>query len=107
MLKPEEIKPATRTLAVRKFEIGQLVYTKITGFPPWPSCIIDIKEKNGVDEAEVRYFGWNSDKSYVPFQKLTPITAEKAILNKYYGKQKRFTRAVDQMKNVLKNINKS
>lgn len=48
-------------LAKRKFEIGQLVYTKITGYPPWPSCIIDMERKNGKTKAIVRYFGWNSD----------------------------------------------
>lgn len=48
-------------LAKRKFEIGQIVYTKIAGYPPWPSCIIDIKPKNGKTKAFVRYFGWNSD----------------------------------------------
>lgn len=49
------------SLSKRKFEIGQLVYTKIAGYPPWPSCIIDIKQENGKIKAVVRYFGWNSD----------------------------------------------
>lgn len=48
-------------LANRKFEIGQLVYTKIVGFPPWPSCIIDIKSENDETKAVVRYFGWKNE----------------------------------------------
>lgn len=48
-------------LAERKFTIGQLVYTKIVGYPPWPSSIINIKEENGKTKAVVRYFGWNSE----------------------------------------------
>lgn len=48
-------------LAERQFEVGQLVYTKITGFPPWPSCIVDIKTIDEKTKAIVRYFGWNDD----------------------------------------------
>lgn len=60
-------------LAVRNFEIGQMVYSKIVGYPPWPSCIIDFQEKNGKQVAVVRYFGWNGEKSYLSFNKLTPL----------------------------------
>lgn len=57
-----KVKPQPKTqLAERNFEIGQLVYTKINGYPPWPSCIVDFGEKNGIQIAIVRYFGWNSD----------------------------------------------
>lgn len=48
-------------LAERKFDVGQLVYTKITGYPPWPSCIINFRQENDKTKAVVRYFGWNSD----------------------------------------------
>lgn len=48
-------------LSVRKFQIGQIVYTKIQGYPPWPSCVVDFKHENGETKAVVRYFGWNSD----------------------------------------------
>lgn len=34
------------------------------------------------------------------------MKAEKPILDKFYGKTKRFTKAVDQMKTVLRNIDK-
>lgn len=48
-------------LAERKFKIGQMVYTKIVGYPPWPSCIIAFR--NGKKEllATVRYFGWKNE----------------------------------------------
>lgn len=48
-------------LSERKFEVGQLVYTKLTGYPPWPSCIIDIKSQNQKTKAVVRYFGWKNE----------------------------------------------
>lgn len=48
-------------LAIRNFTVGQLVYTKIVGFPPWPSCIIDFKHKDGEKLAVVRYFGWKNE----------------------------------------------
>lgn len=48
-------------LAERNFTIGQLVYAKITGYPAWPSCIIELKRVGGRDKAVVRYFNWNSD----------------------------------------------
>lgn len=44
--------------------------------------------------------------SIVRFDKLTPIAAEKPILNQHYGKKKKFTNAVNVMKKVLKNIDK-
>lgn len=42
---------------VPKFIIGQIVFTKIDGYPPWPSIIIDFKKKDSKDKAVVRYFG--------------------------------------------------
>lgn len=37
---------------------------------------------------------------------VTPLSVEKPILDKHYGRTKRFTNAVNQMKAVLKNIAK-
>lgn len=36
------------------------------------------------------------------FKKLTPILAGEKIINKHYGKNKQFTKAIDEMKIVLK-----
>lgn len=47
-------------LSERKFVIGQIVYTKIKGYPPWPSCIINIRDER-TSKVVVRYFGWNND----------------------------------------------
>lgn len=91
-------------LAERKFEVGQMVYTKIVGYPPWPSCIVELTVRDNVQVAVVRYFGWNSDRSYAPLNKLTPLAAEQPILKKFYSKQKMFTKAVDQMKKIIQNI---
>lgn len=48
---------ASLSLDERKFAIGQMVYTKITGYPPWPSCISSSREMQAV----VRYFGWKNE----------------------------------------------
>lgn len=39
------------------------------------------------------------------FKKLTPISAGEKIINKHYGKNKQFTKAIDEMKIVLKTEN--
>lgn len=43
-------------------------------------------------------------RSCVEVNKLIPLIAEQPILKKYYGKQKRFTNAVDEIKRVIRNI---
>lgn len=45
-------------------------------------------------------------RSVVPLNKLTPLIAEKPILQKYFGKQKRFTNAVNVMKRIVRNVQK-
>lgn len=44
--------------------------------------------------------------SIVELNKLTPLSAEKHILDKFYGRTKRFTNAVNEMKTVLQNMSK-
>lgn len=45
-------------------------------------------------------------RSIVDLSKLTPLTAEGPILNKFYGKQKKFTNAVNVMKKIIQNVQK-
>lgn len=45
-------------------------------------------------------------RSTVEFNKLTPLAAEEPILNQFYGKQKRFTNAVNIMKRIIRNVQK-
>lgn len=45
-------------------------------------------------------------RSIVNLNKLSPLASEKSILDKHYGKTKRFTIAVNKMKTVLRNIDK-
>lgn len=45
-------------------------------------------------------------RSIVELNKLTPLSAEKPILNKFYGKQKKFTNAVNEMKKIIRNVQK-
>lgn len=44
--------------------------------------------------------------SIVDFNKITPLSAEKHILDKFYGRTKKFTYAVNEMKTVLQNLDK-
>lgn len=43
-------------------------------------------------------------RSIVDFNKITPLSAEKQILDKFYGRTKKFTNAVNQLKRVLRNL---
>lgn len=45
-------------------------------------------------------------RSIVSINHLTPLQTEDPILKRYYGKSKKFTVAVQQMKTVLTNISK-
>lgn len=44
------------------------------------------------------------NSSIVELHKITPLSAEKHILDEFYGRTKRFTNAVNQMKKVQQSI---
>lgn len=67
-----------------RFTVGQLVYGKLKGYPPWPAVITNI-EKN---MAKIVYFNANAAFSNISFKKLTSYHAGKKILDKYYGHHK-------------------
>lgn len=83
-------------VATRSFFVGQLVFAKIKGYPPWPSVISEI---NG-NCAKVVYFNWNKQFNWVGFKKLIPATSAKEIVDKYYGKNIRFSGAINEMERV-------
>lgn len=80
-----------------RFTIGQMVYGKLRGYPPWPGVITEIDE----EKAKVVYFNWNSQFSYLHFNKLTPYHAGRRIVNVHYGRNKKFTKAYDEMEYVV------
>lgn len=41
-------------LAERKFSLGEIVFAKIKGYPPWPSTITQFIKNN----VKVVFFGW-------------------------------------------------
>lgn len=55
---------------------------------------------------QLMHFILISHSSIVGFNKMTPITAEKQILDKFYGRTKKFTNAVNEMKKTMLNMEK-
>lgn len=43
---------------------------------------------------------WNIHRNWVGFDKLTPLSGAKKVVDKYYGKNPRFSRAVDELKSI-------
>lgn len=77
-----------------------------------------MSNQNQIEHTFVRRFNWIYVttwfvqqhqilyRSIVELSKLTPLIAEKPILTKYFGKQKRFTNAVNVMKKIIRNVEK-
>lgn len=84
-----------------EFQIGQAVFAKIKGFPPWPALIVGIM---GTNQAKVVYFN-SSEYSLLSFKKLTPFDANGKIAHQFYNKNKGFTKAFDELMLVLQNKN--
>lgn len=103
--------------ATIQFTVGQLVYAKLKGYPPWPAVITHFP-RNRI--ARVIYF--NSKKwlvlhllvkflfhiylifrfrSNLSFKKLTPYHAGKTIEQRYLRRNVGFTKAYNEMKIVL------
>lgn len=73
-----------------KFSVGQAVYAKLKGYPPWPAFISHIPKNRKI--ARVQYFNsgqWND----LSFEKLTPFHAGANIASKYFAKNIAFTKA--------------
>lgn len=75
------------------FDVGQVVFAKIKGYPPWPAIITYLPTKT---KARVLYF--NSGKTNdLSFEKLTPFHAGKYIEEKYRNRNVGFTKAFEEM----------
>lgn len=80
-----------------KYLVGQAVFAKIKGYPPWPSIITEIP-RNGL--VKVLYFN-SSEYSVLSEKRIKPIQAGGDIVKKYKG-NKAFTKALAEMNAVLK-----
>lgn len=80
-----------------KYLVGQAVFAKIKGYPPWPSIITEIPRKGLL---KVLYFNSN-EYSVLSEKRIKPIQAGDDIVKKYKG-NKAFTKALTEMNAVLK-----
>lgn len=84
-------------LIVQKFEVGQVVYAKIKGYPPWPALITHMPSDK---LARVQYFNsgqWND----LSIKKLTPFHAGIYIERRYLNRNDAFTKAFGEMLSVM------
>lgn len=85
-----------------KFVVGQVVYAKIKGYPPWPAYITHFPRAK---IARVRYFNseqWNE----LSIDKLTSFHAGKSIATRYCGRNPAFTAAYRTMQLTMENKEK-
>lgn len=85
-------------LAKIKFVVGQLVYGKVRGYPPWPARVTEINK----NVAKIVYFNWNNQFSKISFDKITPYHSSQRILLQHYGRNTKFSKAVDEMEFVYR-----
>lgn len=79
-----------------RFFVGQLVFAKIKGYPPWPGFISEIDG----NRAKVTYFNWQNQFNWIGFKKLLPAHAANEIVERYYTKNVSFRGAVNEMQRL-------
>lgn len=80
-------------VAERRFFVGQLVFAKLKGWPPWPGVIVEIDRF----KAKISYFNWRNQYNWIGFKKLTLVTSAREIIDKHYMRNVTFRGAVDEM----------
>lgn len=86
-------------IAVQNFTVGQIVFGKLKGYPPWPSVITALPK--GKNVAQIKYFN-SGQSSILSIKKLTPYNAAGDIIVRYANKNKGFTKALREMEMVAK-----
>lgn len=76
------------SLVKHQYEVGQIVYAKQRGYPPWPSMISEKIKKN--DKYKVKFFGWNQQWALVDGSNITHRAHADGIVEKYFEKNKKF-----------------
>lgn len=84
-------------LVRQSFTVGQVVYAKIKGYPPWPAIITHMPTEK---KARVQYFN-SSEWNELSIKKLTPFHAGQSIEHKYLNRNGAFTKAFNEMHLVM------
>lgn len=84
-------------IAIIKYTVGQIVFGKIKGYPPWPAVITALPKGNKL--AKIAYFN-SGECSELSFKKITPYHAADKIVERYLNKNQGFTKAYFEMQLV-------
>lgn len=90
-------------IAQIQYTVGQVVYGKIKGYPPWPAVIAALKNKN---VAKITYFN-SGECSELSFKKLTPYHAAGKVVERYLNKNRGFSKAYHEMEIVVNSRKKT
>lgn len=84
-------------IAIQKFNVGQVVFGKTKGYPPWPAVITSLPKGRNI--AKIAYFN-SGQCSELSVKKLTPYHAATNIIRRYANKNHAFTKALQEMQLV-------
>lgn len=84
-------------IAVPKYTVGQIVFGKLKGYPPWPAVVTGLPKGRNI--ANITYFN-SGQCSSMSFKKLTPYHAANKIIGRYKNKNVGFTKALSEMELV-------
>lgn len=84
-------------VAIRKFSVGQCVYARVKGHPPWPGIITEMKK----NKVKVVYFNWRNEFNWLGLKKITPIGLAANVIEANYERNVKFKGAVDEMNLVI------
>eukprot|EP00058_Branchiostoma_floridae_P025700 XP_002611190.1 hypothetical protein BRAFLDRAFT_88411 [Branchiostoma floridae] len=101
-----EIFPASPVVNMAaQFNIGDIVWAKLSSFPPWPSKIVrpkkDVKKPKGKKPVYFVFFYGTEDHAWVKAENLKPFEEYKDQMIKS-NKGKRFHQAVEAVEKVLR-----
>lgn len=84
-------------IAKINYTVGQIVFGKIKGYPPWPAVVTELPK--GKNVAKILYFN-SGQYSVLSFKKLTPYHAAGFIVERHLDKNRGFTKAYREMEIV-------
>ena len=65
------------------FQPGDLVFAKVTGYPPWPGIIDKVDEAKSLEVNQYRVFFFGThDHAVIPVQNIWPYEKNKEIFDK-------------------------
>lgn len=84
-------------IATINYIVGQVVFGKLKGYPPWPAVITALPNNKKV--ARIMYFN-SGQYSELSFKKLTPYHSAAAIIQRHLNRNVGFTKAYHEMELV-------